>query len=536
MGRPTHERRRQPRLVGRVGIGVVGGQALRRRNGQHAALGQAVGVGVGGGRLVGQAVGVDVVELERRRERSGGVGRAGPRAPDREAEQHVHRLAHVGGGGHARGLNAVDVPDHVVRIPLEAVGMELVGIIDVDRNTGPLRLGGILGVDGLVDRRGVLAQGLEDVELGRERVVGRQQPEARPEAVAGRHLGADLEVSVLLVEGGLGGQQARCVLIAGQVLEVPAGGLVGGDAEYAVVDRERVEAERSRSRALVAWVDVELPVAVVGQGAGAGGRAAAAEGGPPGAALAVEAERVELVVEGEVQPRRVQTQHEVLTAQIGDLVIAQHQFLARREVQRHVRAHLGHRRLDVGEGVHAETAKPDPVDARLEVVDHVVAVALAHHEDVGPGSPDQDVVSALAVEGLLSLVAPDDVVERVSPRIGEVAQHLQVLDVVRQGEGQGRLDGVDPLAGILHRLVVRVPDEIGVVAGPAHQRVAAGVATESVILCGAGQQFGGRGPDNRVSRGAAVIQPRAIRAELSLSHGPPPSTGTISAKTVQTSD
>ncbi len=63
-----------------------------------------------------------------------------------------------------------------------------------------------LAVRRLIDGGGVAALLFEDVEFWGALKVAGQQPERRPEALAARELGADLEISVLLGEGRLGVQ------------------------------------------------------------------------------------------------------------------------------------------------------------------------------------------------------------------------------------------------------------------------------------------------------------------------------------------
>ncbi len=309
------------------------------------------------------------------------------------------------------------------------------------------------------------------------RLVGRgEQPEGGPGPRHVRHLSADFEVAVLLLEHAQGVQHARRIVAA--VGRVVVGGGGGGDAQHAVGNRERIHPDVLHALALEPGLDVDLALAVGGDGVGGLVLEVAAEIGPPepGAGGGVQdLQAVELVVEGHrAELRGVQRQQELTVDEASRRDVAHGQALAGRELDHHVGTLLGHGRAHVGRALEAVAQELQLVVA-VPVVDHVVAVPGPLHEGGAlVDRADQDVVAGAAVDPLAA-VDGDQVVEVVAHRVVEVAVDDQVLDVGGQLD-RGPADlGVDAAVGVDH-LVLRVGDPVAVVPRRAHQHVAAAIA------------------------------------------------------------
>ena len=291
-------------------------------------------------------IGADKVDLHLLRARRRVIRARPAAATDRKVDEHVHVLALHRIGRRLRGDRlAVDVIGDLVRAPVRAVGVPL-GVIQVDHRLAlgvlAVRIDPVRRQEDGVD---VAPQRLEHVQLGRPAVVGRQQPEGGPDALARRQLGAHLEIPVFLREGELRRQQARGI---GRVAQMRLGRLRrrrGGDRQDTLVDPERIDAERGLARARIIGVHVDLGLAVQ-RAAAQRARAAPAIFGAPRPALAVQAERVEIVGEGGDQRRRVVRQHEIVRGQAGQLGIAQHELFAVGELEHRIRADLAAQRLD----------------------------------------------------------------------------------------------------------------------------------------------------------------------------------------------
>src|SRR5262249_33216466 len=163
--------------------------------------------------------------------------------------------------------------------------------------------------------------------------------------------------------------------------------------------------------------------------------------------------------------------------------------------------------LEVGVGEDEADRALDRVDAAAgdlddeiaAVVDDIGVVALAALQRVGAGAAVEDVGAVVADQVVGAGIAGG--VER--RRAGE--RHM--LDAGEGGkvevDGERRLHGVAAVGPGLADDVVGVVDDVGVVAGAAHQAVGAGAADQRIVAAAAREGVGRGGAGDPVGEGAA---------------------------------
>ena len=136
----------------------------------------------------------------------------------------------------------------------------------------------------------------------------------------------------------------------------------------------------------------------------------------------------------------------------------------------------------------------DRVDAFVGILDNGIG-AVVHHIGIIARTANQGIDTAATVEHIVARIAGERVVQgvAVTVQIRRTGQH-QILDIVRQGIIDPRLDGINAPVGCLNNAITGIIDHIGVIACATDHRVGAGSAIDAV---------GGTVAGNRVVQGIA---------------------------------
>ena len=242
---------------------------------------------------------------------------------------------HIIGRIRLRHGDIVEIPGYVLGIPQQAVSVKPfrarhADIVD-DRG---LFTGGV-GMGGHDERIGVLTAHFDDIEFRRPGAVFGQEPEGRPGAPVGRHIGADFEITIGLAEGGIGVQHPRGIIITFDLVGNRLRGLLGGNGEDAVLDAERVDLRCAG----IGRVDIPLRLAIRRQRASLFRRPPIF--GVPGALIAAaQRQRIEFIGKGLGEGRSVEAEFELVGLKViglkrvrigrvslGDLPLGQWRYL-----------------------------------------------------------------------------------------------------------------------------------------------------------------------------------------------------------------
>src|SRR5260221_14008655 len=166
----------------------------------------------------------------------------------------------------------------------------------------------------------------------------------------------------------------------------------------------------------------------------------------------MQRQRVEIVGEGLVQRRAVETELELVRLKTGDGLVGKNQILTATEIEPDIGAILGHMTKHLVEGGETILIEPDRI-VTAEIGDQVAAIALRYDERVGATAADQNVIAGATIDRLAAGGAGNDVVGFVAEGIATAARHGQILEIVGQGVAHPGVDGVDTTTDRLRHVV-----------------------------------------------------------------------------------
>ncbi|MNS49488.1 hypothetical protein D3C72_820970 [compost metagenome] len=187
----------------------------------------------------------------------------------------------------------VEIPGYVFGIPQNAISVKPFRARHTDIVDDRCLFTGGVGMGGHDERIGILAAHFDDIEFRRPGAVFGQEPEGRPGAPVGRHIGANFEISIGLAEGGIGVQHAGGIIVTLDFIGNRLRGFLGGYRQDAVCNAERIDLRRAGIRG----VDVPLRLTIRRQRASLFGCPPIF--GVPGALIATaQGQRVEFIGKG----------------------------------------------------------------------------------------------------------------------------------------------------------------------------------------------------------------------------------------------
>ncbi len=118
------------------------------------------------------------------------------------------------------------------------------------------------------------------------------------------------------------------------------------------------------------------------------------------------------------------------------------------------------------------------------MVHHVGVAACTAVHRVRAFSAVKSVVAVVTIEGIVCVVAFDTVIKPVAVSVYDInPREDQVLQVITEGIGERRLNGINALVRIFNDRIACIVYHVGVVAFAAIEGVIAVVTIEGVIAC-----------------------------------------------------